>query len=331
MTKKRRFLWIFLFAVVAIILGSLATGWNVVLVRDYYQFSLLARGLSLNEEVAKGSTTLVIKMILGTLGFIAALILTILLFIKLLREMRQNQLQSEFLAAVSHELKTPIAVIQLSSSLIRCGGLSDHEVQNLWHTHEQELKRLKEEVDKLLEAAHWHAHSPRLEMNRIHLDSWISSSVERWKKILGPDASLTFVGDKLDFEASLELRNLNLIVDNLLNNAKKFSKGPPQVTLYTEHKNAKWKIEVRDLGLGFHPSDSKKIFNRFFRAKVSTPFPIPGTGLGLFLAQTASRAMGLKLRGDSPGPGLGAIFTIEGSVARSPKGITKGLENELPV
>jgi signal transduction histidine kinase len=207
--KRRRWLWILLFIGVTLLLGGLATGWNIVLVLDHYSIVALAKNLALPPiEASAYSTSLIIKMILGTLGFLITLAMTVLLFIKLLNEMRLNQLQSEFLATLSHELKTPIATLELSSSLIRAGDLPPSEVNRLWKTHEEELRRLREEVEALLEAARWQSQSALTKMHPVRLESWIETSWERWKSILGPNAILNREGDLLDFKVPLDLRTV---------------------------------------------------------------------------------------------------------------------------
>jgi signal transduction histidine kinase len=264
-------------------------------------------------------TGLIFKMILGTLGFIAVLALTVLLFIKLLHEMRLNQLQSEFLATISHELKTPIAALELSSSLLRSGGISESERNRLWSTHRLELKRLREEVEALLEAAKWQSKPNLMQKRIISVESWIRDSLPHWKQILGTESILTYQSTALFSQACLDIRSLNLIADNLISNAKKFSKGTPHVVVRTlripkegPFSKTKWRVEFEDYGWGFSPTDSEKIFHRFFRSKNPAPYAIAGTGLGLYLAREASRAMGLTLRAQSKGTGNGAIFILEG-------------------
>ena len=181
MNRKHRWLWGILFTSVAILLSALATGWNVVLMRDYQHILQLAKSLSSSNELSYFPSHLIVKMILGTLGFVATLTLTILIFIKLLKEMRLNQQQSEFLATVSHELKTPIAAMELSSSLLRTSGLSHSETQRLWSSHQVELNRLKEEVDALLEAARWQVKPKLYPMAPFLLEEGIQESMERWK------------------------------------------------------------------------------------------------------------------------------------------------------
>jgi signal transduction histidine kinase len=313
--RKRRWLWVLLFFLMALLLISLATGWNVVLIRDYHQMLILARQAS--GEVRTGAPWM--GLVLGTLGFGALLATLILFFVKILREMRLNQIQSEFLETVSHELKTPIASIKLSASLLRAGGLAPDEEERLWQSHQAELKRLSEDVETLLEAARIQSKPIRLKQSPIRLEEWVTSSLERWQRILGPGARLTREGEALDGRASLDIKALNLITDNLLDNARKFAKGSPEVIVATRRLPAaglwgkpRWLIEFRDTGWGFDPADSRRIFGRFFRARTPAPHAIPGSGLGLHLADSASRALGIRLRGESKGRGQGARFVLEG-------------------
>lgn len=318
MRKNRRRLWIVLFVSIAVLLSILATGWNVVLVHDYQHLVELAKKLSAKGEITIPPARLILRMILGTLGFVTTLALSVLIFIRLLHEMRLNQLQSEFLATISHELKTPIAAIELSASLIRAGGLPPEETQKLWNSHQVELKRLREEVDALLEAARWQSKVPTPQKTPLFLEDWIQQSFEHWQATLGPKAILLREGEPLTLQARVDLRSMNLIMDNLLSNARKFSFPPPHVIIQT-HRLAKsrWQIQVIDQGWGFTPGDSKKIFHRFFRSRNQNSYTIPGTGLGLYLASSASRAMGLSLKGQSEGSEQGARFILEGPEFRS--------------
>jgi two-component system, OmpR family, phosphate regulon sensor histidine kinase PhoR len=314
---RRRWVWVVLFILVMLLLVSLATGWNVVLVRDYRRLLEIARSVALKEA----PDFPVIALALGSLGFAAAVSLIILFFVKLLNEMRLNQRQAEFLATVSHELKTPIATMELSSSLIQAGGLSEDERNRLWRSHGAELRRLREEVDALLEAARWQSNTVPLKSTAIDLERWLDESLARWRQILGPEATLRREGAPLNGLARLDLRMLNLITDNLLDNARKFARETPRVTIESRMtrgsrpwRKSRWQLRIRDEGHGFNPVDSRHIFKRFFRARVDAPYAIPGTGLGLYLASSASRAMGVTLKGESAGVGSGSVFTLEGPV-----------------
>jgi signal transduction histidine kinase len=317
MNKRRYRLWIALFIGVALILATLATLWNFVLVRDYH------RMIELAHAQTAPMAHLITGLVLGTLGFFAVLGVFILFFIRLLREMKANQQQSEFLATVTHELKTPIAAIELASSLLREGKLSLDEEEKLWSSHQAELSRLRSEVESLLEAARWDAMPVDVETQKINLDAWIAESMTRWRSILGPGAELTRDGAPLSWPVMLDLKKLNLICDNILANSRKYAKGTPRVVVRTSRvrpshpllgSRDRWQIQFEDQGWGFDPKEAKKILKPFYRSKSQLPYAIPGAGLGLYIASSASEALGMKMRGQSPGHGHGATFSIEGEV-----------------
>ena len=155
--------------------------------------------------------------------------------------------------------------------------------------------------------------------NPILLEDWICQSLPQWKAHLGAQAVLKREGEPLLVKVAVDLRIIRINIENLLNNASANSQKRPPCHqspeslkprgIFSTHR---WQIEFQDQGWGFNPADSKRIFHRFFRSRSQAPYAIPGTGLGLYLASSASKAMGLSLRGDSPGQGQGAVFILEG-------------------
>jgi signal transduction histidine kinase len=298
---KRRWIWVTYLILLVALLAILATRWNMAWIES--------------------PERKVIEPLLGTLGFVIIIAGVILFFARLLQEMRLNQLQSEFLAAVTHELKTPIATLELSSNLLRqTPDLSPEETEKLWQSHRLELDRLKSEVETLLEAARWDARSVKTQRSKINLAEWIQLRLPFWQSNLR-NGEIIQTGPKLDLSVYVDPKILNLIADNLIDNARKFARDTPKITIHTRilenqgfNKNKKWQIEFRDEGWGFDPKESKKIFKRFHRSRHQAPYSIPGTGLGLFLAHSASRRMGISLHALSPGHGMGASFFLEGHI-----------------
>jgi signal transduction histidine kinase len=294
MTQRGWFWLIFLILIVGL-LAVLATRFNVAV--------LLADRRALLEPI------------LGTVGFVIILAGFIILFVRLTQEMRLNQLQSEFLAAVTHELKTPIATLELSSSLLRQTDLLPTEQEQLWRSHDVELGRLRSEVEALLEAARWDAKAVRSKRIEIDLEKWLNEHMIAWREVLGSGGSLTRTGDSLPSKIYADPKMLEIVCTNLVENAKKFARGKPRLTLRTEFVGSKWKIAFQDEGLGFESSEAKKIFKRFYRAKHSAPYSIAGTGLGLYLARAAGKRMGIAITGSSGGPEKGAIFALSGKAS----------------
>jgi signal transduction histidine kinase len=288
MPKHRRWLWITLSALLALILGVLAAGYTTHIVR------------------------------MDFIGFAATLLGIFIFLIRLLREMRLNQLQSEFIARVSHELKTPLATIELTSGLLKSDEFADPEERvRLWRSHDEELNRLKQQVHSLLETARWHVRPPKVILTRIHLGRWLDSQKDRWQEILG--SPLSFDENSLNFEIMADLEKLTLIFSNLIENSRKFAKpGNPGASLRVRGSigpGHRWAIEVIDTGWGFPRELSNKLFQRFYRAPHGAPYAIAGTGLGLHLSLAAAQAMGFKLSAQSKGLGKGATFKLEGKLA----------------
>lgn len=298
--KKRRWLWIGLFLVLVALMSVLATRWNIA----WFKVA----------DDAKAR----IEPFLGTLGFGFATLVVFLFLARLLHEMRINQLQSEFLAAISHELKTPIATLELSSSLLKNNdGLSIEDTEKLWRSHNTELTRLREEVETLLEAARWDAKAVNAQKSKENLELWLRSRWAYWTEILGFQIEIKREGEPLSFHVNTDIKLLNLITDNLIENASKFSKPQSKIIIRTSSENKKWKIEFIDSGYGFNPDENKKIFKRFYRAKVIAPHAVSGSGLGLHLAHEAAKKLKLKLSAHSLGHGHGATFTLEGGQPRA--------------
>lgn len=321
---NKKYTWFWILMVVAIVLaaGTLAMTWNLAMVRDFRRIidEIISQSISLKSiSLQETEHSFELSIILGILGFSVALGGTILISTKLLKEMRLNQLQTEFIASVSHSLKTPIATMELCSSLLQSPGLSAEETSRLWDSHNAELRRLKEEVMILLESARWQSDVIKLDLQRLALEDWINQSLPRWQQLLGLHAKIERQGQPLNCHAVVDPRAMNLIMDNLIENAHKFAREVPHVVIRTRMykssmpwKPTRWQIQVEDQGWGFDPADAERIFHRFFRSRSTAPHAIAGTGLGLYLAASASRAMGTTLKGESEGYEKGATFTLEG-------------------
>lgn len=294
--KQRGWFWLLFLILIIGLLAVLATRFNILLVVS-------------NRKA-------LLEPILGTLGFLFILAGVIVLFARLSQEMKLNQLQSEFLAAVTHELKTPIATLELSSSLLRQPDITPKEREQLWKSHETELNRLRNEVEALLEAARWDAKAVKSKRTTVDLDPWLDRKIVEWRESLGEGAVLLRIGDPL-LPIRADPKMLDLISTNLVENAKKFAIGKPKLTIKTERRGLHWKIHFCDEGHGFDPSESKKIFRRFYRAKHSAPYSIAGTGLGLYLAKSACTRMRIQITAESAGPEKGASFTLSGKVVRN--------------
>ncbi len=309
-SKPRKGLWIAIFFICLAIVGVMATSYNVEIVNN-----LGARQFEVETPWS--------KIVLGSLGFFVILTALVMFFMRLLREMKVSQIQADFLDRISHELRTPLSTITLVSELLRDSTTSQKEVDQLWNSHDTELSRLKRDVELLLQAGHMRDSKIRTNPEAIQLDSWLESKLPEFRSLLGKNAVFSKTGSLGKGIVQLDSSLFELILRNLLDNARKFSIHHPVVEIKCHVLKAqrwfggqRWRIDILDQGLGFEPDEEDFLFKRFSRIPDRQHSlkqkKIPGTGLGLYLSATASRAMGITLEGKSLGTGKGAQFTLEG-------------------
>ncbi len=309
-SRPRKGRWIFLFILGLAVAGVMATSYNFE----------IARQVTLNG-IPWG------KITFGAFGFIAIILALILFFLRLLNEMQISQIQADFLDRISHELRTPLSTLTLVSDLLRGdASMQTEEQKRLWNSHDLELNRLKTDVELLLQAARLREARLKVELKEVDLMAWLQ---ERWPsfiQLLGPNAMMSLTSDHLSKKVLIDEALFELILRNLLDNARKFSLGKPVVEIKISQLpksvfmgKKRWQMLVKDHGLGFSPSQEEELFRRFSRLEVETPElqtqSIPGTGLGLYLSASASKAMNLTLSGQSLGEGTGAEFKIVGTLA----------------
>ncbi|NCN41889.1 HAMP domain-containing histidine kinase, partial [bacterium] len=315
---QKRWPWGVLLAIVLFVIAGLGTGYNWALVQNYNKMIALAKSKFQSSSIPMDAQPW-LNVVFGSLGFLIVIGIFILFFIKVLREMKLNQLQKEFLANVTHELKTPLASLELSSQLIRQGSLKKEEEAALWDAHQSELDRLKGDIDRLLTASRLEQFAETPHLSQLNLETWLQKQIQQWEIFAKNRMEITREGAKLDLDIEVDPKLLDLITRNIVDNAKKFTPlSGARLLIKTELVHSKeppydvWTIKFQDNGVGFQSSSTADIFKRFKRLKSTSHIAIPGAGLGMHLALSAARSLSLDLRAESPGPGKGATFILVG-------------------
>jgi signal transduction histidine kinase len=245
-------------------------------------------------------------------AFMAAAVLFgfVLIYRKLAQEMDLKLRQRNFIAAVTHELKTPIASLRVWMETLFQRVLSEEQKVKIHTRMDQDLARLAELVSNLLEVARADAGS--LEMNAIPLEvePWLRNVCEGMDQRLGPGA----LGLQLNLGQGLwvlaDAKQLATVVENLLTNAFKYA-HPPRTTTVTLGSSAdEVVIVVQDLGVGIPTKELPRLFQRFYRVGDEMTRQVPGTGIGLFLTREIVERHSGEIRVASRGPGLGSTFTL---------------------
>jgi two-component system sensor histidine kinase KdpD len=222
-------------------------------------------------------------------------------------ERRLSQLQSDFIATVSHELKTPLGFIKgYSTTLLRKDTEWTVEEQHEFlDIIDEETDHLVELVDNLLDSSRLQAGTMGIVLKPIDLAAVLEENIERLR-VRFPASTIRwkFVGKNASIEA--DARRLGQVIDNLVSNAVKYGgNGPLTVTLTDEIDQIS--ISVKDSGPGVPADYQDLIFNRFYRIPGARE-KARGSGLGLYICQQIVLAHGGQI-GLAPAA-KGAEFVI---------------------
>jgi signal transduction histidine kinase len=216
--------------------------------------------------------------------------------------------RDEFLAYVSHEMRTPLAALQLQIELLRERRALVGE-EKIFDRLNRSYQRLAQLIDSVLLQSRIQAGRAVIKPASVNLAGLVAEVVEEQK----PGAErkglrLTLVSQTRHPVLETDAEFLRLILVNLIGNAVKFtSEGEIQVRL--ESGTAQSRISVKDSGPGISPQDHDRIFEPFERVEPLRNKHTPGFGLGLATAKRLSEALGGRIELQSS-PGQGSTFTL---------------------
>jgi signal transduction histidine kinase len=222
------------------------------------------------------------------------------------------QRQIDFVSSVSHEFRTPLAVIYSAGENLADGVARDgQQVSRYGDLIKSEGKKLSTMVEQILEFAG--ARSGKRKYNLASGD--VAAAVER--ALADSEPLLKEGGFEVESDLAVDLpaapidrEGIETAVRNLIQNAVKYSNGSRWVRVATENGGGSIKIVVEDRGIGISDQDKKKIFEPFYRAKDVVDAQIHGNGLGLSLVKEIAEAHGGRVLVESE-PKQGSTFVLE--------------------
>jgi len=224
-------------------------------------------------------------------------------------ELRRRQ--QNFLAAVSHEFKSPLASIQLASETLVLRS-READTQRLGNRILEDCERLLRMVDNLLDATRLeegrHPFAPTEVGLRHAAAAAIAEVAERAR---ARDVAVTLDAAD-DLKVTIDPNVLETVLRNLLDNALKACvAGSGRGIAVRAARGARGvELEVRDDGIGFPPEDAAMIFEKFYRVGDELRRSMPGTGLGLYIVKRLVEQSGGAIAARSEGPNRGATVTI---------------------
>lgn len=258
------------------------------------------------ELVGKSLNWLVMAEGLVMLAVILAGVYVI--FVYWNRQSRLYRQQGSFISQVTHELKSPLASIQLHLETIRMRQLPKEKLDGFVATMLSDTERLHYLINNLLMTARLEQRRKPQERRLTDISALLAEYVERERANLPQGGSITMEAEPgLKYLADPE--EIGIVLRNLFENAVLYSPGAPDITVRLAREAHDLQLSISDRGRGLESAELKKVFDKFYRAQAAGE-NVRGTGLGLYIVSTIVNAYGGKVTAASDGPGLGCTFTI---------------------
>jgi two-component system, OmpR family, phosphate regulon sensor histidine kinase PhoR len=248
-------------------------------------------------------------------AIIFTLIITTAFFITirtLLKQKKLSEIKSDFINNMTHEFKTPLATISLAVDALKNEKVKASEEKTNYFTNiiKEENKRMNKQVETILQAALLDKQEIQLNLKKLPAHDLITSALnnitlqveEKQGKL-----EVNFNAEK-DMIMADDVHFTNLI-NNLLDNAVKYSKENLAIKLTTENSGNQLKIKIEDNGIGMNKETVNRIFEKFYRAHTGNVHNVKGFGLGLSYVKTMVEAHDGTIKADSV-LGRGSTFVI---------------------
>jgi len=318
----RRHSWAVLFGAVAVLLLAQVAWWVTIFLRDVSTIEGLklqirslaeAHGRPTLSETAAEIHSLAHRsrvMFVSETAFFAVLtgVGFWLMLRAMYRERRSREIQRNFLEIMAHESRTPLTALKLRLESVVSKADAEGIGRDLGLALE-EVRRLASVFERTMSLNRFERHE--LSVEEVSLPDLARGVIRRLDPFLRfrgarvelclPDGDLTVVGDAYAIQT---------IVQTLIENAVLYNDRPErEVSLAIARRGSRAELSVRDNGLGIPESERARLFERFFRGEAGRR--VPGTGLGLFIANSLARAHRGSLALAESRPGAGSLFVLE--------------------
>ena len=224
-------------------------------------------------------------------------------------QLRQlNSMRRDFISNLSHELRTPVSVIRANSETLLDGALENKKdaksfAKAILHNSE----RLSLMVSDLIDLSRIEYGDLKLNVQKIDLDHFINGFISSMKSLTKKkDIEIIYEPSKNN-RVKADLQALERIMNNLIDNAFKYSEKGSSITISTEQSANQLKVMIADTGSGVSDEDKVYIFDRFYRTASARASDNKGSGLGLAIVKNLANSLDGEVGIESRKPN-GSIF-----------------------
>lgn len=308
----RLFYWLFLVYMVAALFW-----WYVALVKQNDQIANIKYGTFQSNDPAISQKAFEIQdfQLRKSKQYIGEGITILFLFLlgaiyvyrSLIKQIRYSNQQQNFMMAVTHELKTPIAITQLNLETLLKRNLDIDQQKKMLEVSLLETQRLDNLCNNILLASQLDMGEYKANTQEVDLSIIVENTVKNFKNRFADRNFQAYVEPAIHLKGESVL--LQLLLNNLIDNAIKYSNVGSLVTIYLHQENERIQMQVMDEGVGIPISDKDKIFEKFYRVGAEYTRTTKGTGLGLYLCSRIAKFHHGTLEVSANDP-KGSIFTF---------------------
>ena len=220
----------------------------------------------------------------------------------ILRQKRLSEMQKDFINNMTHEFKTPISTIKISADVFENAPeiKQNQRLQQYTNIIKEQNQRLNDQVEKVLQIARVEQDSFQLKLEKVKVQELIENvlnSVEL--RVVQLNGQLKKDLNIPDFITKADKHHLTNVLHNLLDNALKYCKKSPEITVKAFQDKKQIKISIQDNGIGIKKEYQSKVFNKFFRVPTGNIHDVKGFGLGLFYIKNICHTHGWKVHLES--------------------------------
>ncbi len=257
-----------------------------------------------------------LPLILLLLALTGGILLVALLLLR--QQARLTRMRTDFVAGVTHELRTPLAQIRMFAELLSLGKLSSSEErERALHVIDEESRRLDHLIDNVLGFARMGSATRPSALRPLALDELLPEVVERFRPLARERRATITLDVEPGLRAHADGDAVHRIVLNLLDNAVKYGPRGQRVEI-AAHRHGRWaRIVVDDQGPGIPDRDRRRIWEAYERLEVGIDRGVAGSGIGLAVVRSIVEGHGGRAFVEDA-PGGGARFVVLLPIAAAP-------------
>lgn len=306
--------WLFILLAVYVFVQT--TWWVFLMARLVAEKVDLAKQLNANQSIVDQIVAEEIRrqVMVGLEGVVFLVLICLgawLIYRSLIKTRELTFHQQNFLMAVTHELKTPLASIKIYLDSLQSPKISNERKMAIIPKMGADLSRLEKLVENILDAGRFERSGYRLNRTNFNLSQMVTEALDMTSKV----ATHKPVTIERSIEAGIEIYGdrtaLRRAISAVLENSLTYNDaGAVRIEARLTREGRRITLQVSDNGVGLEAGELKAVFNRFYRVGQELQRQHPGTGLGLYLCREIIRAHGGEITAKSAGPGKGTTFTI---------------------